>query len=127
MARMKILAGDFLQGEGTYYNGVVTIETALYPWPGLQLPATTIRSVEVTGAEPTRAVGTSLVQAAAAGLVMGPLGAVAGFMLGDEHEEVTFMVTLRDGRKFLACSHDNTHEQLAQHIARRSSSEIGGW
>lgn len=37
MAKIKILAGDFLDGHAVYEPGYITIETAVYPWPRLKI------------------------------------------------------------------------------------------
>lgn len=38
MASVTVLAGDFLQGDGEYTDGVFTLRTSLHPWPGITLP-----------------------------------------------------------------------------------------
>lgn len=113
MVRMKILAGDFLDGTGEYEDGVMSIESSLYPWPGIKIDISKIRSIEVVSKEANKAIGSSVLQGVAGGLVMGPLGAIAGFMLGDEFKEVTFMATLKDGRKILATIDEKAFSQLS--------------
>jgi len=119
MAKMKILAGDFLQGSGDYHGAVLSIESALYPWPGITISTSMIRSIEIVGKEENKDISSALLQGAVGSLVMGPLGAVAGFMLGNEHKEVTFLATLKDGRKFLATLDEKAFSRLnAAHTTR---------
>lgn len=112
MAKMKILAGDFLQGNGEYHGAVLSIESALYPWPGVTISTSMIRSIEIVGKEENKDISSALLQGAAGSLVMGPLGAVAGFMLGNEYKEVTFLATLKDGRRFLATLDETAFSRL---------------
>lgn len=47
MANIKILAGDFLQGDGEYFAGTITLVTPLFPWPGISFKHNDIKSVEM--------------------------------------------------------------------------------
>ncbi|QKZ05473.1 MULTISPECIES: hypothetical protein [Pseudomonas] len=51
MANVKLLAGDFLQGEAHYQDGFLNLRTPLTPWPGLNLPVEAIDSVEAVGGD----------------------------------------------------------------------------
>ena len=51
MASITVLAGDFLQGDGEYRDGVFTLRTSLHPWPGITLPLSSFKSVEVANEE----------------------------------------------------------------------------
>ena len=122
MAKMKILAGDFLQGNGEYHGAVLSIESVLYPWPGITINTSMIRSIEVVGKEENKDISSALLQGAAGSLVMGPLGAVAGFMLGNEYKDVTFLATLQDGRRFLATLDETAFTRL--HTAHNTRKAI---
>lgn len=112
MAKVKILAGDFLQGSGEYCDGVLSIETPIFPWPGISIQIAKIRSIEVVGEEINKPLGASVLQGVAGGLVLGPLGAIAGFLLGEPCKEITFLATLKDGRTILAAIDETAFSQL---------------
>ncbi|MDF2643755.1 MAG: ribosome assembly protein 4, partial [Pseudomonas sp.] len=102
MAKIKVLAGDFLQGDAEYLAGTITLVTPLYPWPGVSLKQTDISHMEIASEAPTTRMENALGLGLAGALVLGPVGAAAGLMFAPEHKEVTFLATLKDGRKLLA-------------------------
>src|SRR5690349_17807674 len=104
MAKIKILAGDFLDGHATYEPGVITIETVVYPWPGLKISTQEIRDVSLVSESSRRDVSSSVSLGLAGAMVLGPIGAFAGLMLAGEEEEITFSLMLRDGRSMLCAA-----------------------
>ncbi|MFS2196557.1 hypothetical protein ACCD02_30990 [Pseudomonas sp. Pseusp88] len=123
MAKMKILAGDLLEGTGEYFDGVLSIETLLFPWPGIKISTSQIRSIRVVGEELNKVVGNSMLQGLAGGLVLGPLGALTGFMLGKEQKDVTFLVTLKDGRTILAEIDEPSFLQIEEAVRRANRTQ----
>jgi hypothetical protein len=86
MASITVLAGDFLQGDGDYRDGVFTLRTSLYPWPGLTLPLSRLKSVEVANEDSINNIKQAIGFGVAGAMLLGPIGAFAGFMLaGKEH------------------------------------------
>ncbi len=122
MAKMKVLAGDFLQGSGEYHGAVLSIESALYPWPGISINTSMIRSIEVVGREENKDSSNAWLQGAAGSLLMGqPGAAVAGFTPGNGCKEVTFLATLKDGRKLLASLDEAAFSRLyTAHCTRKT-------
>lgn len=118
MAKIKALAGDFLQGDGEYSSGSITLTTPLYPWPGIKVSVSTIKNLEVASEASTKKTADAIGFGLAGGLVLGPVGAAAGFMLASEEKEVTFLATLKDGRKLLAATDDCTYRQIAQDVGK---------
>lgn len=120
MAKIKVLAGDFLQGDGEYYSGSITLETPLYPWPGTRISISTIKALEIASKASNKKIDDAIALGLAGAIVLGPLGAAAGFMLASEEIEVTFLATLKDGRKLLAATDDKTYRQIASAVHRPS-------
>jgi hypothetical protein len=118
MANVKVLAGDFLQGDGEYRGSTLTLETPLYPWPGVNIAVNTIKTIEVASEASGPHVETAIGLGLAGAMFLGPVGAAAGMFLARDETEVTFWVALRDGRRFLAATDDRTYRRLAQQIAR---------
>lgn len=119
MASVTVLAGDFLQGDGEYTDGVFTLRTSLHPWPGITLPLSSFKSVEVANEESINnikdAIGFGFGVAGA--MLLGPIGAIAGFMLAGKETEVTFLATLKDDRKLLAAVDGTTFDEIFRRIA----------
>ena len=115
MARIKVLAGDFLQGEGEYRAGTITLVTSLCPWPGVSLKRADISHMEIASEASSTRMEDVLGLGLAGALVLGPVGAAAGVMFAGEQKEVTFLATLKDGRKLLAATDDKTYQTLAVH------------
>ena len=47
------------------------------------------------------------------GLVLGPLGALAGVLAGGNKKEICFACYLKDGKKFMAVSDAKTYQKIA--------------
>lgn len=105
MAKMHILAGDFLQGEGEYNCGAIIVETALFPWPGARINADEIRSVTPAPGIATHQLDT-----------LRPPGLNAN-AAGSDGIPTTFWITLKDGRKLLTEADEPTYRQLQQQVA----------
>ncbi|WP_426139284.1 hypothetical protein [Pseudomonas sp. DWP3-1-2] len=118
MAKIKVLAGDFLQGDGEYFSGNIRIETPLHPWPGIRISGEALQSVEVASQVSSKRVDDAIGLGLAGALMLGPVGAAAGLMLAGQDTEVTFWATLKDGKKFLAATDDQTYRNIANHVAK---------
>jgi len=118
MAKIKVLAGDFLQGDGEYICGAIRLETPLHPWPGIHIQGNALKSVGVASKASTKKVEDAIGLGLAGALMLGPMGAAAGLMLAGEETEVTFWATLKDGRKFLAATDDQTYRRIAGSVAK---------
>lgn len=122
MAKIKVLAGDFLQGDGEYRAGTITLVTSLCPWPGVSLKRTDISHMEIASEASSTRMEDALGLGLAGALVAGPVGAAAGVMFAGEQKEVTFLATLKDGRKLLAATDDKTWETLVLNTTAPESS-----
>ena len=110
--KLTIKAGDFLQCEGEYSNGSLTLKTATHPSPGERIPVSRIKNITVANHEINRSLGGALGWGMAGALVLGPVGLVAGLWLGGKEEQVTFIATFKDGRKLTAVADSRTFSKL---------------
>lgn len=120
MAKINVLAGDFLQGDGEYRGGTITLVTPLFPWPGISFRHSDIKSVKIASQGHNRSLEGTLGRGLAGALMLGPVGAAASLMLGGEEKEVTFLATLKDGRTLLGATDDGTYRSMAQHVSMPS-------
>lgn len=117
MAILQIHAGDFNKGKGsiTIEKGICTITPAKgdtffsksYTISGVQIETLAIASEEnVKKLEGT--VGWGI----AGAVLLGPVGLLAGLLLGGKNKEITFILKLIDGRKMLASTENATYTKL---------------
>ena len=102
----KVLGGDFKTGDG---KGQLTGSALLLYdpakssfMPDFTYARTMISSVDIATEESVKRVGGTVGWAAAGGLLLGPVGLLAGALLGGRGKKVTFICVLSNGRKFLA-------------------------
>ncbi|MDD1014872.1 hypothetical protein [Pseudomonas rubra] len=112
MTRLTVQSGDFLQGEGEYRNGSLTLKTARSPSPGEKIALTRITDLVLANLESSRSLGGALGWGMAGALVAGPVGLIAGLWLGGKEEEVTFLATFKDGRKLMAITDKKTWSKI---------------
>ncbi len=65
-------------------------------------PFNAIASLEAVSEESAKRAAGTVGWGVAGGLALGPLGAVAGMLLGGNGKDVTFVMHMRDGRKLMA-------------------------
>ncbi|MCY1458873.1 hypothetical protein D9M71_762930 [compost metagenome] len=105
-------SGDFLQGEGEYRNGSLTLKTPRSPSPGERISLARISELRLASLESSRSLGSALGWGVAGALVAGPVGLLAGLWLGGKEEEATFLATFKDGRKLMAITDGKTWSKI---------------
>jgi hypothetical protein len=121
MAKIQVLAGDFLHGQAAYHSGCINIETALYPWPGLNVAVSELKTLEVDSETSARSLPSALGLGVVGAMMLGPLGAAAGLMFSEETKEVTFWAELKDGRKFAGVTDAETYLSLEKAACKATS------
>ena len=112
MAKVKIHAGDFLKQDGEYSFGSLILKTTAHNFLGETIPITELETVEVATEESVKKLGGTVGWGAAGGLILGPVGLLAGLLLGGKKKEVTFIAKFKDGRKLLASTDSKTFTKL---------------
>jgi len=112
MTRLTVQSGDFLQGEGEFRNGSLTLKTPRSPSPGERISLARIADLRLASLESSRSLGTALGWGVAGALVAGPVGLLAGLWLGGKEEEATFLATFKDGRKLMAITDGKTWSKI---------------
>ncbi|MBK5002521.1 hypothetical protein IAE37_004797 [Pseudomonas sp. S31] len=112
MTRLTVQSGDFLQGEGEFRNGSLTLKTLRSPSPGERISLARVSDLRLASLETSRSLGTALGWGMAGALVAGPLGLLAGLWLGGQKEEATFLATFKDGRKLMASTDGKTWSKI---------------
>ena len=68
--------------------------------------------MEVASEESVKRIGGTLGWGAAGMLALGPVGLLAGLLLGGKKKEVTFVAKVKDGRKLLGTTDHKTFTKL---------------
>ena len=120
MASFTIHGGSFRKGKGTFLFGILTVPKN--SGGNENIPTTNLMSVEIATQEKQK----KLLGMAGGGLVglvvLGPLGAIGGMLVGGNSSKITFIATLRDNRTFLATCDTKTFSKL-QAIALQNETE----
>jgi hypothetical protein len=116
MGKIKVLAGDFT-GDGSYSGGRITLRPRDRPSPAHRMVVRDFfESVEVAAQHNVVKVGGAVGWGAAGALLAGPLGLLAGAVLGGRGRDVVFVAVLKDGRRFLAQTDAKTYTQLRAEV-----------
>ncbi|MBS1957265.1 MAG: hypothetical protein JST89_23965 [Cyanobacteria bacterium SZAS-4] len=103
---VKVLAGDIDAGDYEFNMGAL--------WGGfdtIQLQGE-IKSLALQTEESVKKVAGTLGWGLAGSLALGPVGMLAGLMLGGNRKEVCALCELKDGRKFLATMDSKVYQQM---------------
>lgn len=106
---IKVHAGDwskspsFARGAFFFPKGAFGVE---------RIPADQLDALEEASEESVKRLGGTLGWGAAGALLLGPLGMLAGLLVGGNATRVTFVARFKDGRKMLATTDRKTYTQL---------------
>lgn len=112
MANIDVHAGDFLKGQSSYNWGTFALRTQKHSFVGEQIPAKSLRSVQLASEESVKKMAGAVGWGAVGALALGPIGLLAGVLAGGNKKKVTFIAEFKDGRKLLASTDSKTFTQI---------------
>jgi len=113
MSKVKIIAGDFKNGDAQYSVGSFSAMRSNEHWFwGESLSIKDFESIEVASEESVKKLGGTVGWGAVGALALGPIGLLAGLMLGGKGKDVTFIALHKDGRKFMATTDAKTYTKI---------------
>lgn len=109
----KIIGGDY-EGYsiGTNSGGVVILVKSFNI---IRLTKEDIQSVELLTEESKKKFLGSAGLGIAGGLLLGPLGLLAGALAGGNKKEICFACHLKDGKKFMAVTDSKVYQKLSSY------------
>lgn len=113
MAKIKIHAGDFPKGDATMHFDQIGL-----PWQagdgftGKTIALAELEEIDVASEESVKRVGGTIGWGAAGALVLGPVGLLAGLLLGGKKTEVTFIAKFKGDRKMLGSTDSKTYKTM---------------
>jgi len=112
MSKVKVLAGDFLEADGEYSWGSLTLKTKEHSWVGETISLKQLDTVDIATEESVKKIGGTVGWGVAGAVILGPVGLLAGLLLGGKKKEVTFVAKFKDGRKLMASTDSKTFTKL---------------
>jgi hypothetical protein len=118
MASVEVLGGDIQKGKwnlvAVFGQCSMTMANPKDMFKPFELNLNKeVQSVEMMDEEKLKKLGGTAAWGLAGALVLGPLGAIGGMLLGGNKKEVTFACHLKDGRKFLATTDSKSWHKIA--------------
>ncbi|WP_080608364.1 MULTISPECIES: hypothetical protein [Yersinia] len=108
MAKIKVHAANFPYEEMSITSGSLFIKTKWYQVSGDIVLPTDVITVEVASEDSVKKVGGAMGWGVIGGVLMGPVGLIAGVLLGGNKKDVTFIAELSGERKFMATTDSKT-------------------
>ncbi|WP_177477922.1 MULTISPECIES: hypothetical protein [Pseudomonas] len=123
MAKIIVLAGDFPQGDAEYLRGTITLKTANKPLIGKSFLVSEFKELTVENTDSNKNIKSAIGLGMVGAMFLGPVGAVAGYLLAGHNTEVTFLATLKDGQTLLAATDNETYQDISARFNRKNSPE----
>ena len=108
MGTVKVHAGDFLKEDGEFSLGSFVLKTEKHSFMGEAISASDLKTVDVASEESVKRVGGTVGWGLVGALALGPVGLLAGLLVGGKGKDVTFVAEFKDGRKLLATTDNKT-------------------
>ena len=118
MATVKVEAGDIDKGvwqySGMFGTSILTrASTKDHPWKGETINlGLELERTELLDEEKVKKLAGTAGWDVAGAVLLGPIGAIGGMLLGGNKKEVAFAAYLKDGRKFMATTDGGTWKKL---------------
>lgn len=115
MSTVTIHAGDFPIGKASFGFNAMT-----FPWQpgdGFSTGKTValvgeLESVEAATEESVKRIGGTVGWGVVGATLLGPVGLLAGLLMGGRGKDVTFVARFKDGKKLLATTDSKTFTKL---------------
>lgn len=120
----RVHAGSFTQGNHHRLLGDGLKMSVPGRWFRETIPLACITSVEIASEENVARIGGALGWGAVGAAALGPVGLLAGLVLGGQGKDVTFVCRLSDGRAFLATAPSAVYTRLAAATFREGGQPV---
>ena len=112
----EVHAGDFKKGKDHQYlagkpgNLIMKSQGKFFRE---KIPVSEIQELEPASEESVKRIGGTVGWGAVGGVLLGPVGLLAGLLAGGRGKDVTFVCKLKDGRKFMATASSKIYTELS--------------
>lgn len=101
MADIKVHFANFPYTEVSTHFGGLNIKTSAFQLTGESITADKYNSLEICTEENVKKIGGAVGWGVVGGVLAGPVGILAGALLGGNKKQVTFILELTDGRQLM--------------------------
>jgi len=111
----KVHAGDFKEGNDHQYlasKPPVLLMKSEGKFFREKIPLSEIVELEVASEENVKRLGGTVGWGTAGAALLGPVGLLAGLIVGGKGKDVTFVCKFKDGRKFLGTAKSKIYTKL---------------
>ncbi len=118
MSTIKVVAGDLDKGTWQFVGlfgtcSMTRASTTKSVWKGETYNLKTdIDSLEQLTEERVKEIAGTAAWGVAGAILLGPLGAIGGMLIGGNKTEVAFTCALKDGQKFMAITDSKTWQKI---------------
>ncbi|EJV0369637.1 hypothetical protein N5280_002484 [Vibrio vulnificus] len=112
MAKIKVHTASFPYVEITASGSCLFIKTSPLQLTGECIHGSRIKSIDAASEESVKKIGGTLGWSVVGGAIAGPLGLIAGALLGGKGKDITFVAELDDGRKFMGTVNNKSFTKL---------------
>jgi hypothetical protein len=121
VARLNVLAGDFkiTSNRSHWWNGKLLMKRNGKFFRESIRPAQ-VESVQLASEEAVLSLGGAAAFGTAGAILLGPVGLLAGLVLGGRGNHTTFICKLTDGRKFMATARTRVFKELERVVLARA-------
>lgn len=111
MATIKVMAGDIANDKWQLHPAMFGGFRIVRGFQSINLEKL-VESVEVLTEEKVKKFAGTAAWGVAGAMLLGPLGAIGGMLVGGNKKEVAFACYLKDGRKFMAITDNKTWQKI---------------
>lgn len=120
MPNIKVEAGDFRVGKFSNFSdgfsGVkFVMATEVNTWHGpvcVDYQATEVDEITEASEENVKRMGGTVGWGVAGAVLLGPVGLLAGLLMGGRGKSLTFVCRFKDGKKFLGTTDSKTYKRM---------------
>jgi hypothetical protein len=123
MATIKIHAGDFKKQHADFSFGDLSIFTASHPIMGEHNRQKSLIEIQIATENNIKKMGGTIGWGVTGALILGPVGLLAGLLLGGKKKEINFIAKFSDDKTFLGTTNNKTFTAL-QGIALNNSIKL---
>lgn len=120
MAKVRIHAGDFLINQVAPVAAGAIVVRRPGIWGGRErLPFGLLDTVEAASEESVKRIGGTVGWGLAGGVLLGPVGLLAGLLAGGRGKDITFAARFQDGRRLLGTTDVKTFTRMQAAVFHR--------